>query len=57
MREIGNSRATLVTYMNMAVAVLLGILILAEPITAGILIGFPLVLIGSYFASRRHVKK
>jgi drug/metabolite transporter (DMT)-like permease len=56
-REIGNSRATLVTYMNMAVAVLLGILILAEPITAGILIGFPLVLIGSYFASRRHVKK
>ena len=45
------------TYMNMAVAVLLGILILAEPITAGILIGFPLVLIGSYFASRRHVKK
>lgn len=57
MKEIGNSRATLVTYMNMAVAVLLGILILAEPITAGILIGFPLVLIGSYFASRRHVKK
>jgi drug/metabolite transporter (DMT)-like permease len=57
MKEIGNSRATLVTYMNMAVAVLLGILILAEPITAGILIGFPLVLIGSYFATRRHVKK
>lgn len=57
MKEIGNSRATLVTYMNMAVAVLLGILILAEPITAGILIGFPLVLIGSYFASRKHLKK
>lgn len=57
MKEIGNSRATLVTYMNMAVAVLLGILILAEPITAGILIGFPLVLIGSYFASRKHIKK
>lgn len=57
MKEIGNSRATLVTYMNMAVAVFLGILILAEPITAGILIGFPLVLIGSYFATRRHVKK
>jgi drug/metabolite transporter (DMT)-like permease len=54
MKEIGNSRATLVTYMNMAVAVLLGILILAEPITAGILIGFPLVLIGSYFATKKH---
>jgi drug/metabolite transporter (DMT)-like permease len=53
-REIGNSRATLVTYMNMAVAVLLGILILAEPITAGILIGFPLVLIGSYLATKKH---
>lgn len=54
MKEIGNSRATLVTYMNMAVAVLLGILILAEPITAGILIGFPLVLIGSYLATKKH---
>jgi drug/metabolite transporter (DMT)-like permease len=53
-REIGSTRSTLVTYMNMAVAVILGILILDEPITAGILIGFPLVLIGSYLATKKH---
>lgn len=53
-RDIGVARASLVTYMNMAVAVILGILLLAEPITAGILIGFPLVLAGSYLATRKH---
>jgi drug/metabolite transporter (DMT)-like permease len=56
-REIGSARATLVTYMNMAVAVLLGIVLLSEPITPGILIGMPLVLIGSVLATRKHVKK
>jgi drug/metabolite transporter (DMT)-like permease len=53
-KEIGSARSTLVTYMNMAVAVLLGIILLAEPITAGILIGFPLVLLGSFLATRKH---
>lgn len=53
-KEIGSARSTLVTYMNMAVAVLLGIILLAEPITAGILIGFPMVLLGSYLATRKH---
>lgn len=53
-REIGNARATLVTYMNMAVAVFLGVLLLGEPITVGILIGFPMVLIGSVLATRKH---
>lgn len=53
-RDIGVARASLVTYMNMAVAVILGILLLSEPITAGILIGFPLVLVGSYLATRKH---
>jgi drug/metabolite transporter (DMT)-like permease len=56
-REIGSARATLVTYMNMAVAVLLGIILLSEPITPGILTGMPLVLIGSVLATRKHVKK
>jgi len=55
--EIGSARATLVTYMNMAVAVVLGIVLLAEPITTGILIGFPLVIIGSYLATRKHINK
>ncbi len=51
--EIGPARASLVVYPNTAVAVVLGIIILSEPITLAILIGLPLVLIGSYFASRR----
>ena len=53
-REIGSARSTLVTYMNTLVAFALGILFLAEPITTGMMIGFPLVLVGSYFASRKH---
>lgn len=56
-KEIGSARATLVTYMNMAVAVVLGIILLAEPITPGILIGFPLVLVGSYLATKKHAVK
>ncbi|MFM2030557.1 MAG: hypothetical protein RI927_177 [Actinomycetota bacterium] len=56
-KEIGSTRSTLVTYMNMAVAVVLGILLLGEPITAGILVGFPMVLIGSYLATKKHAVK
>jgi drug/metabolite transporter (DMT)-like permease len=51
--EVGPSRTTLITYVNPAVAVVLGIVILSEPITLGIVIGFPLVLLGSYLATRR----
>jgi drug/metabolite transporter (DMT)-like permease len=40
--------------MNMAVAVVLGIVLLGEPITVGILIGMPLVVVGSIFATRKH---
>jgi drug/metabolite transporter (DMT)-like permease len=43
----------LVTYLNTAVAVVLGVIILREPLTAGIIVGLPLVLIGSYLASRK----
>ena len=53
-KEIGVARGSLVTYMNMAVAVILGILLLGEPITTGILIGFPMVLLGSYLATKKH---
>lgn len=51
--EVGPARASLVVYPNTAVAVVLGIIILDEPLTLAIAIGLPLVLIGSYFASRR----
>ncbi len=50
---IGVARGSLVTYLNTAIAVVLGVIILNEPLTVGIMIGLPLVLIGSYFASRK----
>ena len=54
--EVGPSRTTLITYVNPAVAVILGVLVLDEPITAGLVIGFPLVLLGSYLATRHAPK-
>ncbi len=51
--EVGPSRSTLITYINPAVAVILGIAILGEPLTLGLAIGFPLVLLGSWLATRR----
>lgn len=57
MEEIGPARGSLVTYLNTAVAVVLGVIILREPLTAGIIIGLPLVLVGSYLASRKNQEK
>jgi drug/metabolite transporter (DMT)-like permease len=51
--RMGAVRITLVTYINPAVAVALGIIFLNEPITIGTAIGFPLVLIGSWYATKR----
>ena len=48
----GPVRATIITFVNPAVAVLLGIVILSEPLTWGVAVGFPLVLLGSYWATR-----
>jgi drug/metabolite transporter (DMT)-like permease len=50
--EVGAPRAQVITYINPAVAVVLGVLVLHEPITLGIAIGFPLVLVGSWLATR-----
>ncbi len=50
--EIGPSRATVITYLNPAVALLLGIVVLGEQPTIGMFIGFPLVLLGSVLATR-----
>ena len=50
--EVGPSRMTVITFLNPAVAVLLGVVVLSEPITLGLLLGFPLVLLGSYLATR-----
>jgi drug/metabolite transporter (DMT)-like permease len=51
--EVGPTRATVITYVNPAVALLLGVLVLGEPVTTGLLVGFPLVLLGSALATRR----
>jgi len=50
--EIGPVKVTLITYFNPVVALLLGVWILTEPLTWGMLVGFPLVLLGSYLAAR-----
>jgi drug/metabolite transporter (DMT)-like permease len=50
-KEVGATRATVVTYFNTAIAVVLGIIVLHEPLTVGILIGFPLVITGCVFAT------
>ena len=49
--EVGPSRATVITYVNPAVAVLLGVVVLGEPFGPGLAIGFPLVLLGSILAT------
>ncbi len=51
--EIGPARATVITYVNPAVAIALGALVLQEPLTIGMAVGFPLVLIGSYLGTTR----
>ncbi len=53
--EVGPARTTVITYVNPAVAVLLGVVVLGEPVTLGIVAGFPLVLLGSWLATRRPV--
>ncbi len=50
--EIGPVRATVITYINPAVAAVAGILVLHENFTAGMGIGFILVLAGSALATR-----
>ncbi len=50
-KEVGSTRSVVVTYFNTAIAVVLGIAILNEPLTAGIMVGFPLVLVGCILAT------
>jgi drug/metabolite transporter (DMT)-like permease len=48
----GSNRAGLITYVNPVVAVLLGVVLLNEPIGPGTLGGFVLVVAGCWFATR-----
>jgi drug/metabolite transporter (DMT)-like permease len=49
--RVGPVRAPLFTYVNPVVAIVLGTIILGEPLTPGLLIGFPLVLVGCWLAA------
>ncbi|MFI6363007.1 DMT family transporter [Nocardia sp. NPDC050630] len=51
--EVGPARATVITYINPAVAILLGVTMLDEPLTIGMGIGFPLVILGSILGTAR----
>ncbi len=49
--EIGPTRATVVTYLNPAVAVAAGVALLGEPFTAATAVGFVLIIGGALFAT------
>lgn len=51
--EVGPARSTVITYVNPAVAVLLGVLVLDEAFTAATAAGFALILLGSVLATSR----
>lgn len=51
--EVGPARATVITYVNPAVAILLGVAVLGESFTVGMAVGFPLVILGSVLATSR----
>jgi len=53
--EVGPIRATIITYFNPAVALVLGVLLLGEPFTVGIALGFALIAAGSFIATRRPI--
>jgi len=51
--EVGSVRATMITYVNPAVALALGVALLHEPFTVGAALGFVLILAGLFLATRR----
>jgi drug/metabolite transporter (DMT)-like permease len=50
-KEVGSTRATVITYVNPAVAVLLGVVLLGEQFTGATGIGFVLILGGCWLSS------
>ena len=51
--EVGPVRATVITYINPAVAAILGVTLLNEHLTTGMVVGFALVLAGCVLATGR----
>ncbi len=55
--EIGPVRATVITYVNPAVAAVLGVVVLGEALTPAMVAGFCLVIAGSVLATRREASE
>ena len=51
--EVGSVRATMITYVNPAVALVLGVILLRERFTLGAALGFGLILAGLFLATRK----
>jgi drug/metabolite transporter (DMT)-like permease len=49
--QVGPARAPLFTYVNPVVAIALGVLLLGEQLSLGLLLGFPLVIVGCWLAA------
>ena len=49
--EVGASRGTVITYVNPAVSVFLGVALLGEPLNAAIIVGFLLIIAGSWLST------
>jgi drug/metabolite transporter (DMT)-like permease len=50
--EAGPARATVIAYLNPLVAIVLGVIFLGEPLTLGMALGLPMVIVGSILAAR-----
>jgi drug/metabolite transporter (DMT)-like permease len=51
--EVGPVRATVITYVNPVVALVLGVVLLREPLTLSALVGFGLILLGMLLSTQR----
>jgi drug/metabolite transporter (DMT)-like permease len=49
--EVGPARAPLFTYVNPIVAIALGVLLVGEELSPGLVLGFPLVIVGCWLAA------
>jgi drug/metabolite transporter (DMT)-like permease len=55
--EVGPARASVITYINPAIAVSLGVLVLGERVTPLMLVAFATILAGSVLATRRGAQR
>ena len=49
--EVGASRGTVITYVNPVVSVFLGVVLLGEPLNVAIIVGFLLIIAGSWLST------